>query len=175
MFLVVKFLKKEKQKFHLLILAEQKRFRIFFDFSKENFIYHFRRNIFQFKWFISINSTSNFQNNWFKNFFPFQWISKIQILKILKLSEKTWVTSFIKMLKKQLMKLLVFPNHHIFERNMKLGKNRFTVYFRYYNQNVARLPITPYQSELAVGLEPTHQKGLLLYPNWVIIWSLCVR
>jgi hypothetical protein len=52
-----------------------------------------------------------------------------------------------------------FPNHHIFERNMKLGKNRFTVYFRYYNQNVARLPITPYQSELAVGLEPTHQKG----------------
>ena len=72
MFFVVKFFKKEKQKFHLLILAEQKRFRIFFGFSKENFIYHFRRNIFQFKSSISINSTSNFQNNWFKNFFPFQ-------------------------------------------------------------------------------------------------------
>lgn len=72
MFFVVKFLKKEKQKFHLLILAEQKRFRIFFGFSKENLIYHFRRNIFQFKSFISKNSMSNFQNNWFKNFFLFQ-------------------------------------------------------------------------------------------------------
>ena len=52
MFFVVNFLKKEKQKFHLLILAEQKRFRIFFDFSKENFFYHFRRNNFHFKSFI---------------------------------------------------------------------------------------------------------------------------
>ena len=81
MFLVVKFLKKEKQKFHLLILAEQKRFRIFFGFSKENFIYHFQRNIF--------NSNHSFQKTLrvifriigLKTFFHFNEFQKLKFLK----------------------------------------------------------------------------------------------
>ena len=60
MFFVIKFLKKEKQKFHLLILAEQKRFRIFLIFRKRIFSIIFEEIIFISNHSFKKNSMSNF-------------------------------------------------------------------------------------------------------------------
>jgi len=81
MFLVVKFLKKEKQKFHLLILAEQKRFRIFLIFRKRILSIIFKEIFFNFNHSFQKTLRVIFRIIGLKTFFHFNEFQKLKFLK----------------------------------------------------------------------------------------------